>query len=63
MTLHEILARMNPPHPTSGSRPARLRTRLLCTRSGEVTGKPCAGNPHARFERGPQETGQVRHRA
>jgi hypothetical protein len=25
----------------------------------KIVGKPCAGNPHARFERGPQETGRV----
>lgn len=25
----------------------------------KIIGKPCAGNPHARFERGPQETGRV----
>jgi hypothetical protein len=26
----------------------------------KTIGKPCAGNPHARFERGPQETGPQR---
>jgi hypothetical protein len=26
-------------------------------RREKTIGKPCAGNPHARFERGPQETG------
>jgi hypothetical protein len=29
----------------------------------KTIGKPYAGNPHVRFERGPQETEQVRHRA
>lgn len=29
----------------------------------KAIGKPYAGNPHVRFERGPQETEQVRHRA
>ncbi len=27
-----------------------------CMRREKTIGKPCAGNPHARFERGPQET-------
>jgi len=26
-------------------------------RREKTIGKPCARNPHARFERGPQETG------
>ncbi len=25
-------------------------------RREKTIGKPCAGNPHARFDRGPQET-------
>jgi hypothetical protein len=29
----------------------------------KTIGKPYAGNPHVRFERGPQETEQVRYRA
>ena len=29
----------------------------------KIIGKPDAGNPHVRFERGPQETEPVRHRA
>jgi hypothetical protein len=32
----------------------------VCMRRGKTIGKPCAGNPHARFERGPQETGRRR---
>jgi hypothetical protein len=29
----------------------------------KIIGKPYAGNPHVRFERGPQETEPARHRA
>ena len=29
----------------------------------KTIGKPYAGNPHVRFERGPQETERQRHRA
>jgi len=29
----------------------------------QTIGKPDAGNPHVRFDRGPQETEPVRHRA
>jgi hypothetical protein len=29
----------------------------------KIIGKPYAGNPHVRFERGSQETEQARHRA
>jgi hypothetical protein len=29
----------------------------------KTIGKPDAGNSHVRFERGPQETERVRHRA
>ena len=29
----------------------------------KTIGKPCAGKPHARFERGSQETERARHRA
>jgi hypothetical protein len=29
----------------------------------KTIGKPCVGNPHARFDRGPQETEPARHRA
>ena len=28
----------------------------VCMRREKTIGKPCAGNPHARFDRGPQET-------
>jgi hypothetical protein len=31
--------------------------------SEKTIGKPYAGNPHVRFERGPQETEPARHRA
>ena len=37
-------------HRLRGHRPATRRPRNAATR--ETTGKPCAGNPHARFERG-----------
>ena len=29
----------------------------------KIIGQPCAGNPHARLERGPQETGPFGYRA
>ncbi len=31
----------------------------VCMRREKTIGKPCAGNPHARFEGGPQETGPL----
>ncbi len=34
-----------------------------CMPHEKTIGKPDAGNPHVRFERGPQETERVRHRA
>jgi hypothetical protein len=34
-----------------------------CMSDVKTIGKPDAGNPHVRFERGPQETEPVRHRA
>ncbi len=34
-----------------------------CMSHEKTIGKPDAGNPHVRFERGPQETEPVRHRA
>ena len=37
-----------------------LQARML---HEKTIGKPDAGNPHVRFERGPQETKPVRHRA
>ena len=33
-----------------------------CTLHEKTIGKPDAGNPHVRFERGPQETERARHR-
>jgi hypothetical protein len=37
--------------------------RVACMSHEKTIGKPDAGNPHVRFERGPQETEPVRHRA
>jgi hypothetical protein len=37
-----------------------LEARMLYVKT---IGKPYAGNPHVRFERGPQETERWRHRA
>ena len=34
-----------------------------CMPPVKTIGKPYAGNPHVRFERGPQETEPARHRA
>jgi hypothetical protein len=34
-----------------------------CMSHAKTIGKPDAGNPHVRFESGPQETEPVRHRA
>ena len=34
-----------------------------CMLHEKTIGKPDAGNSHVRFERGPQETERVRHRA
>jgi hypothetical protein len=34
-----------------------------CMPREKTIGKPYAGNPHVRFERGPQETEPMRHRA
>jgi hypothetical protein len=40
-----------------------VSTMDACTRLVKTIGKPDAGNPHVRFERGPQETEPVRNRA
>ena len=44
---------------------AWLRYAILeaCMPHEKTIGKPDAGNPHVRFERGPQETEPTRHRA
>ena len=42
---------------------ARLAILGACMPHEKTIGKPDAGNPHVRFERGPQETEPVRHRA
>ncbi len=36
---------------------ARFATREVRMQREKIIGKPCAGNPHARFERGPQVVG------
>ena len=41
---------------TSWGRLGDFQTLEVCMRRAKTIGKPCAGNPHARFERGPQET-------
>ena len=41
----------------------RVRLSEACMPHVKTIGKPYAGNPHVRFERGPQETEPVRHRA
>jgi hypothetical protein len=41
----------------------RVRTPEARMLSEKTIGKPYAGNPHVRFERGPQETEPARHRA
>jgi hypothetical protein len=38
-------------------------TPAACMLHEKTIGKPHAGNPHVRFERGPQETESTRHRA
>ena len=38
-------------------------TKEACMQREKTIGQPCAGNPHARLERGPQETERARHRA
>ena len=38
-------------------------TKEACMRREKTIGKPCGGKPHARFERGPQETGPRGYRA
>jgi hypothetical protein len=43
-----------------GNEFATLEARML---HEKTIGKPYAGNPHVRFERGPQETEPKRHRA
>ena len=63
MTPHNRPAVMNSLPVTKGERPATLLQWMLRKHSEEVIGKPCAGKPHARFERGPQETERARHRA
>ena len=37
----------------------RVATREACMQREKIIGKPCAGKPHARFERGSQETGAL----
>jgi hypothetical protein len=44
-------------------RPANARILEACMPPEKTIGKPDAGNLHVRFERGPQETEPVRHRA
>ncbi len=41
----------------------RVRLSEACMPRVKTIGKPYAGNPHVRFDRGPQETEPVRHRA
>jgi hypothetical protein len=41
----------------------RLADLGACMPHEKTIGKPDAGNPHVRFERGPQETEPKRHRA
>ena len=41
----------------------RLADLGACMPHEKTIGKPDAGNPHVRFERGPQETEPERHRA
>jgi hypothetical protein len=42
---------------------ARYDILEACMPHEKTIGKPDAGNPHVRFERGPQETEPTRHRA
>jgi hypothetical protein len=48
---------------TNRQRPANARILEACMPHAKTIGKPDAGNLHVRFERGPQETEPVRHRA
>jgi hypothetical protein len=48
---------------TSRRRPANVRILEARMPHEKTIGKPDAGNPHVRFERGPQETEPARHRA
>ena len=41
----------------------RYANPATCMLHEKTIGKPDAGNPHVRFERGPQETERARHRA
>ena len=41
----------------------RVLSRRSCMSNVKTIGKPYAGNPHVRFERGPQETELTGHRA
>jgi hypothetical protein len=52
-------------HPASLTRSGRRKHHLLevCMSRVKIIGKPYAGNPHVRFERGPQETELTGHRA
>ena len=40
-----------------------VRKRFAVLEARQTISKPDAGNPHVRFERGPQKTELVRHRA
>ena len=44
-------------------RPANVSPLEVRMPHAKTIGKPDAGNPHVRFERGPQETEPVRNRA
>ena len=46
--------------PAASKRSVHPEARMLFA---QTIGKPYAGNPHVRFERGPQETEPARHRA
>ena len=48
---------------TTGRRRETMSTAEVCMPGVKTIGKPYAGNPHVRFERGPQETERARHRA
>jgi hypothetical protein len=64
----ERVGRALVPRTFDGVTTRRMRATVVlseaCMRRKKTIGKPCAGNPHARFERGPQETEPLRgHRA
>ena len=48
---------------TTGGQRETLTIADTCMPGEKTIGKPYAGNPHVRFERGPQETERARHRA